>query len=542
MSAAAPAPLASAPVASLSHGITATAYQLSTGEALVRIQGEAREAHVETHTILLLDLSGSMKEGGKLANVTRSLHFMLDLMMPSDRISLVTFENDAQVRFSRLALTAENKEAVRITLGRLAANGGTNLSAGIVSSRECLFASSDVGAQMKQGILLLTDGHANVGVYDPASINRHVGALLADYPGLTVSTIGYGTDHNADLLSQIATQGSGSYNVVGNIEDVATVFGDILGGFQTCIAQQMKLLVPSAAVTQLTPFLATTAENVTTITLGDLPAGGEHVVLLNGLAPSAGVPLTIRAYEMETGRPVEIAIPIRTDITAAEETFGRITLLRISVVAFLTKVKDSLFTLTAEARVTLRLEQQTLLAAIDAQIAEPTPLLTLLKDELIAIEVCLTAPATAPVLRARASVLAQHTSHLGACRGVRANATVMLPDALPMRSPAYLVRGGAVSPGMTSGPPSDALSGGNPTNIFATVTQTQRSMALRASSSAVPYAPHPISMSTSLVPPSGDRSSVSVSAAVASEAHTASSPSAQAGAGICTDSLLEPLD
>ena len=324
MSAAA-APLAAAPLAAVaSHGINATAYQLSTGESLVRITGEARETHIETHTIILLDLSGSMNANGKLASVTRSLHFMLDLMMPSDRLSLVTFEQDAKVRFSRLALTAENKEVVRITLGRLVADGGTNLSAGIVRSRECLFAPSDVGARMKQSILLLTDGHANVGVYDPPSVLRHVGALLADHPGLTVSTIGYGTDHNADLRSQIATQGSGSYNVVSNIEDVATVFGDILGGIQTCIAQQMKLLIPSAAVTQLTPFLATTAENLTTITLGDLPAGGEHVVLLNGLTQAMGT-LTLRAYETETGRPVEITFPLRTDPTDSEAAFGRLT-------------------------------------------------------------------------------------------------------------------------------------------------------------------------------------------------------------------------
>lgn len=526
------APVAAAPAVA-GHGITATAYQLPTGEALVRITGDAREAHVETHTIILLDLSGSMNTNGKLVSVTRSLHFMLDLMMPSDRLSLVTFEQDAKVRFSRLALTAENKEVVRITLGRLVADGGTNLSAGIVRSRECLFAPSDVGARMKQSILLLTDGHANVGVYDPPSVLRHVGALLADHPGLTVSTIGYGTDHNADLLSQIATQGSGSYNVVSNIEDVATVFGDILGGIQTCIAQQMKLLIPSAAVTQLTPFLATTAENLTTITLGDLPAGGEHIVLLNGLTQAMGT-LTLQAYETETGRPVEITFPLRTDPTDSEAAFGRLTALRVSVAAFLEKVKDSLRTLTTATQEALRLERQALLTAIDA-VGEPNPLLTLLRNELMEIEGCLTGPLRAPELQAMTSVLTQHTSHLGACRGVRATGSNQYAPAV---SPAgiYLSAGGAgaAAPAVSGAGSEDPFASAN---IFATVTQTRRATALRASASASPYDSTAPSATVAVAP------SVSLgarSSAALPFAPTASAPAATAS-GPRSDSLIEPI-
>lgn len=531
------APIAAPAPAVAGHGITATAYQLTSGESLVRIQGDAREAHIETHTIILLDLSGSMNDGGKLFSVTRSLHFMLDLMMPTDRLSLVTFENDAKVRFSRLALTAENKEAVRITLGRLVANGGTNLSAGIVRSRECLFVPTDVGARMKQSILLLTDGHANVGIYDPPSVLRHVGALLADHPGLTVSTIGYGTDHNADLLSQIATQGSGSYNVVSNIEDVATVFGDILGGIQTCIAQQMKLVVPSAAVTQLTPFPIATADNATTITLGDLPAGGEHIVLLNGLTAAAGG-LTLQAYETEAGRPIELALPLRTDPTAAEAAFGRLTVLRVSVAAFLNKIKNSLRTMTAATQAELRLERQALLTAIDG-VGEPNPLLTLLRNELMEIEGCLTGPLRAPEMQAMTSVLTQHTSHLGACRGVRATGT---SSHVPVASPApiYMAGGGGAGAGA---PASGAGAGAGPedpfasANIFATVTQTRRATALRASASAPVYDPTTPSVTVTAAP------SMSLSArsslAAPPLAPTASAPAAASAPR--SDSLTEPI-
>jgi Mg-chelatase subunit ChlD len=492
-------------------GITVNAYTLSTGQTLVRIQGTARETHVPTHTVILLDLSGSMNDDGKLVSVTRSLYFMLDQMSATDHLSLVTFEHEAAVRFARLALTPENKEMVRVTLSRLRADGGTNLSAAIVRSRECFFSAADAAAHMKQGILLLTDGHANVGVKDAPTINRLVSTLLVDHPSLTVTTVGYNTDHNADLLMQIATQGSGSYNVVNCLEDVATVFGDVLGGLQTCVAQQVELTSPTAA-TQATPFPATATDGQVRITLGDLLAGGEHVVLLNNYTAAAG-PLTLRAYEMETGRPVEIPIPLRAEVTAAEETFGRINVMRVSVVTFLKKVKDSLLSLTPERREALLRERQALLTEIDTQMAEPSPLLSVLKEELLGLEMCLTAPASAPVLRAMTSVLAQHTSHLGACRGVRTNVS-MLPS--PTLSMSPYAAGGAGATLLAEVTP-----GADATNIFATVTQTQRSTALRAASSAVSYAPaHTISPSFGTSRPSVSLGGGSVSTAAVADLHT----------------------
>ena len=493
MSAAAPvAPAAAAPApVILGHGITAIPYLLSTGETMVRIQGETRNMRSPVHFLAILDLSGSMAVNDKLDDVIRSLCFMLDLMTPEDRISLITFSSEVQVRFKQIALTSENKEAVRFALNRLIANGGTNLSSGIMTARECLYTSIDatIISRMKQGILVLTDGHANVGVQDPPSINRLVTALLADYPGLTLTTVGYGTDHNAELLTQIAAEGSGSYNVVNNLEDVATVFGDVLGGLQTCLAQEVKLIIPDTA-TQITPF-----PGGSQIVLGDLQAGGEHIVLLKDLAVDA--PLTLKAYETETGRPIVISLPIRTissdGVLPEGEYIGQITLMRIRVVNFLKRLKETLTRRSSADRDSLQTELRTLRAALTAfrpaVTDEPNPLLALLIDELDAAEIYLTAPTHSPALHEMTSVLTQHTSHLGACRGVRATHSTLAS----VSSPLGIHTGTGAGAGASAGA---GVSGGatepahfSPSNIFATPTQSERSAVLRATSSAASATP-----------------------------------------------------
>jgi hypothetical protein len=395
--------------------ILSSAYQLESGPIVVRIQGE--ESHdadrAPVHFLVVLDTSGSMENDGKLDSVVRSLHFMLDIMNPTDELSLLTFSNETRIHFKQTPLTAENKTAIRFRLQNLRARGGTNLSSGLLTTRECLYTSTS----MKQGILLLTDGHANIGVTSVSTLNSQASALLEDFHGLTVSSVGYGTDHNAGLLTSMAANGGGSYNVVTNLEDVATVFGDVLGGLQATIAQELKLYVPPT-LAQLTPFPGHPA-----LFLGDLQAGGEHVVLLQPVAAvaAAAEPLTftLHAYETATGRPVTHTLSIDTTPSDADTLFGKIAVLRIQVVNFLKKVQGFLETgaIPHEDRILLEEERTRLLEMADVLATEPNPLLVLLKDELAHAEQYL--HVSLRYARQTSTVLTQHVSHLGYARGVR---------------------------------------------------------------------------------------------------------------------------
>ena len=220
------------------------------------------------HLCLLLDVSASMDDEGRLENVKHSLHHLLGLLTPTDRVSLVTFSSGATTVLRQAFLT--DVEALRVTLSCIRTESNTNLSAGLVEARQSLF--RDPG--QTQCVLLLTDGFATSG-------EMNTDALLALAEPLTESSvlhvIGYGEGHQADLLSRMATVGGGSYHMVCNKEDVAVVIGDVVGGLVSCAFQQVTLTIPVCEIKTRYQVLHVPAS--IEIRIGDLMENGEAIVL-----------------------------------------------------------------------------------------------------------------------------------------------------------------------------------------------------------------------------------------------------------------------
>lgn len=222
------------------------------------------------HLCLVLDVSASMDDEGRLENVKHSLHHLLGLLTPTDRVSLVTFSSRATTILRQAFLT--DVEALRVTLSCIRTESNTNLGAGLVEARKSLF--RDPG--QTQCVLLLTDGFATSGIMD-------ADALLELAQPLTESSvlhvIGYGEGHQADLLSRMATVGGGSYHMVCNKEDVAVVIGDVVGGLVSCAFQQVTLTLPPCEIKTRYQVCGRVADAGMEIKIGDLMEHGEAIVL-----------------------------------------------------------------------------------------------------------------------------------------------------------------------------------------------------------------------------------------------------------------------
>uniref|UniRef100_A0A6C0D6I2 VWFA domain-containing protein n=1 Tax=viral metagenome TaxID=1070528 RepID=A0A6C0D6I2_9ZZZZ len=209
----------------------------------LKIAGSSIEQRNPTHTIVLLDTSGSMDEGNKLNNVKKSLTFLLKFLQKSDYISLVTFSSISEILIENINCTNEYMEAFRYTIQTLKAEGGTNLSAGLLNVKNILQRSTNT---CKTGLIILTDGHTNEGLTRSDDLLRIIEAIKVVNPSISITAIGYNEDHNANLLKDVATNGNGSYNIVNNIEEVATVFGDILGGLMSVVVQNVSVTYVSS--------------------------------------------------------------------------------------------------------------------------------------------------------------------------------------------------------------------------------------------------------------------------------------------------------
>lgn len=241
----------------------------------LKIVGSSIEQRNPTHTIVLLDTSGSMDEGNKLNNVKKSLTFLLKFLQKSDYISLVTFSSNSEILIQNINCSNEYMEAFRYTIQTLKAEGGTNLSAGLLNVKNILEQTTHT---CKTGLIILTDGHTNEGLTRSDDILRIINGIKVVNPSISITTIGYNDDHNANLLKDIATNGNGSYNIVNNIEQVATVFGDILGGLMSVVVQNVNATYPSSWK-NLNMYKTKENNGLSVLDIGDVCGESETILL-----------------------------------------------------------------------------------------------------------------------------------------------------------------------------------------------------------------------------------------------------------------------
>lgn len=286
----------------------------------IKLRGQSLTTERQSvHLLFVIDVSDSMSESEarsshtKLDHVKSSISFLLPILLPSDSVSIITFGDDSEIIVQGQAATEEGKEIIKRKIELLHTNGCTNMSAGLVSMYEVL---SEITGQQKPGALLLTDGQANLGITNTYHLGTLVERFVTEKPELTLTTVGYGTNHNADLLQSLATTGSGSYNVVHSREAVATTFGEVFGGLTSVVAQNVSITLPESFI----PLTHYTYNN-RQIRIGDVFAENEIILLVKPTSGSSG-----SSSETQTIQVKGIAMPSLSPIqqsvipTAAESS------------------------------------------------------------------------------------------------------------------------------------------------------------------------------------------------------------------------------
>ena len=191
---------------------------------------------------LVLDRSGSM-EGEKMVRAREAAMFCVDQMLPTDRLSVVTFDDRIEVLFPSEPVT--NKQSMKDLISRVTARGSTALHEAWV--RGGLTVSERMLDQGINRVVLITDGLANVGI---TSIDEIVTQAMGLYQrGVSTSTIGIGSDFNEDLLMPMAQSGGGNAWHVVEPDDMQRIFQVELEGLIAQFAHTVSLsLIPADGV------------------------------------------------------------------------------------------------------------------------------------------------------------------------------------------------------------------------------------------------------------------------------------------------------
>lgn len=191
---------------------------------------------------LVLDRSGSM-EGQKMIRAREAAMFCVDQMLPADRLSVVTFDDQIEVLFASEPVT--NKQAMKDLISRVTARNSTALHEAWV--RGGLTVSEHIVDQGINRVVLITDGLANVGITNTDEIVTQAMGLFQR--GVSTSTIGIGADFNEDLLMPMAQAAGGNAWHVVEPDDMQHIFQIELEGLIAQFAHTVSLsLIPADGV------------------------------------------------------------------------------------------------------------------------------------------------------------------------------------------------------------------------------------------------------------------------------------------------------
>lgn len=240
---------------------------------------------------LVLDRSGSMA-GAPLDAVKEATQQLLRRLGADDRLAVIAFDNTAELV---LGLQHHDVDAACDRVAAIDVRGSTNLSGGWLKALEVVREHGRADAIRR--IVLLSDGHANVGIVDLAALAQLAGAAKGD--GVSTSTIGFDDGYDEVLMAAIADASAGNDYFCGGPDHAPAVFAAEFDGLSSVVAQNVSVeLRPSDSVTDwgvLNEFPIVTVDGGVQVQLGDA-YGGERrrvVAALRVKAQEAPGPLTV---------------------------------------------------------------------------------------------------------------------------------------------------------------------------------------------------------------------------------------------------------
>jgi Ca-activated chloride channel family protein len=176
----------------------------------VSLEGERRRDTPALALALVIDRSGSMA-GEKMELAKEAARATADVLSPDDFLEVIGFDTVAE-RTVPLQ-SASNRLAIQRDIGRLAPRGGTAIFPALDAAYQDLAGSRAA----TRHVILLTDGQTS----EPG-IPELVASMRAD--GITVTSVGVGTDVNRTLLSEVADLGGGRAYFTADPSSIPRIF------------------------------------------------------------------------------------------------------------------------------------------------------------------------------------------------------------------------------------------------------------------------------------------------------------------------------
>ncbi|RLD65198.1 MAG: hypothetical protein DRI95_09250 [Bacteroidetes bacterium] len=179
----------------------------------------------------VMDKSGSMAGYDRIEELKKSLVNFVSTLRDDDIASLVIFDGEPELLIEAGKVGAKKNEFIEM-INSVEANGYTNIYKGMVLGYEEVL--KNMKPKGTNRLILLTDGYGETEVGIIINKSKEYNAR-----GIGLSAIGVGQGYNQPLLKQLATNGGGLFQHIGDAYNLQESFKKELSGLLYPVARDV---------------------------------------------------------------------------------------------------------------------------------------------------------------------------------------------------------------------------------------------------------------------------------------------------------------
>ena len=192
----------------------------------------------DSNIVLLVDVSGSMRDENKLPLVKQSFSLLVDNLSEKDTVSIVTYASGISTILE--GVSGDKKDKILEALESLQANGSTNGSGGIEEAYRVAKANFIKGGNNR--VIIASDGDFNIGKSSASDLSKQIKENAKK--GIFLSVLGYGMYNYSDtVMETLADDGNGNYAYIDTLHEAKKVLVEELGATMLTVAKDVKLQV-----------------------------------------------------------------------------------------------------------------------------------------------------------------------------------------------------------------------------------------------------------------------------------------------------------
>ncbi len=194
-----------------------------SGRDVVMIKLRTRAVDDDHNTrkniVLLVDVSGSMRDNNKLPLIKQAFHQLVEQLNENDSVAIVSYTSTAELVLP--STPGDKKTDINYAINSLEAHGSTNASAGLSMAYEQAEKAFIEGGTNR--VILASDGDFNVGITNHKELLSFISEKRKKHIFLTVLGFGY-TNYKDNTMQVLADHGDGNYYYIDTKEEAYRVF------------------------------------------------------------------------------------------------------------------------------------------------------------------------------------------------------------------------------------------------------------------------------------------------------------------------------